>query len=69
MKGLCEITNQTFIMFEPHLKSFVNIERKRITGVVGSCFDKILCSSLAKRKCTIIGNNQFGIKLENGILI
>lgn len=68
MKGLCEVINHTYIMFDPLFEKIVSVKDQEISGVLGICVDKILCK-IKKRKCRLIKGYAFGEKLENGYSI
>lgn len=47
------------------VKHIISIDgRNTLTGQLGECVDKMLCSP-PKRKCKIIGNQHLGEKLPN----
>ena len=54
---LCEFVNHTFVTLEI-TKEILSIEgRNTITGQMGRCVDRMLCSP-DKRKCKIIGESS-----------
>ena len=58
---LCAYPNHTFVVVSI-TKEIMSIEgRNTITGQMGRCLDKMLCSK-AKRKCKIIGKTNLKTK-------